>query len=167
MENRRMNHYRILIVGAPQVVEREAGWENAGTGMYLPSQASRGAVMEHAEVNGVELAYEVMGSGIAVLFIHGAHIADSLKPLMAEPALERFQRIRYHRRGLGGSTHPVEAGPTSVAVQVQDAVRLLDHLGVGPAHVAGHSWGERSPWSSRPSTPPGWRRWCCSNRRCS
>jgi pimeloyl-ACP methyl ester carboxylesterase len=97
--------------------------------------------MEHAKVNGVELGYEVVGSGEPMLFIHGAHLADALLPLVTEPALERFQRIRYHRRGLGESTRPVEAGPTSVAVQAEDAVRLLDHLGVDRAHVAGHSGG--------------------------
>jgi pimeloyl-ACP methyl ester carboxylesterase len=97
--------------------------------------------MEHAKVNGVDLAYEVVGSGEAVLLIHGAHIADALQPLVAEAALERFQRIRYHRRGLGGSTRPVQAGPTSVTVQAEDAAGLLDHLGVDRAHLAGHSWG--------------------------
>jgi pimeloyl-ACP methyl ester carboxylesterase len=97
--------------------------------------------MEHAKVNGVELAYEVVGSGEAVLLIHGAHLADALRPLVAEPALARFQHIRYHRRGLGGSTRPVEMEPTSVAAQAEDAAGLLDHLGVGRAHVVGHSWG--------------------------
>jgi pimeloyl-ACP methyl ester carboxylesterase len=97
--------------------------------------------MGHAKVNGVELEYEVVGSGDAVLLIHGAHIADALQPLVAEPALERLQRIRYHRRGLGGSTRPVEAGPTSVAVQAWDAAGLLDHLGVDRAHLVGHSLG--------------------------
>jgi pimeloyl-ACP methyl ester carboxylesterase len=97
--------------------------------------------MERAKINGVEVAHEVVGSGEAVLLIHGSHIADALQPLMAEPALKRFQRIRYHRRGLGGSTRPVEAGPTSVAVQAEDAAGLLDNLGADPAHVVGHSLG--------------------------
>ena len=97
--------------------------------------------MEHAKVNGVELAYEVVGSGEPMLLIHGAHLADALQPLVTEPALERFQRIRYHRRGLGGSTCPVDAGPTSVAVQAKDAVGLLDHLGVDRAHVVGTPLG--------------------------
>jgi pimeloyl-ACP methyl ester carboxylesterase len=97
--------------------------------------------MEHAKINGIELGYEVVGSGEPMLFIHGAHLADALQPLTREPALERFQRIRYHRRGLGGSTRPVETEPTSVAVQAQDAVGMLDHLGVERAHVVGHSWG--------------------------
>jgi pimeloyl-ACP methyl ester carboxylesterase len=97
--------------------------------------------MEHAKVNGVELEYEVVGSGEPMLLIHGAHIADALQPLVAEPALERFQRIRYHRRGVGGSTRPVDTEPTSVPEQAEDAVGLLDHVGADRAHVAGHSFG--------------------------
>jgi pimeloyl-ACP methyl ester carboxylesterase len=97
--------------------------------------------MGHAKVNGVELQHEVVGSGETMLLIHGAHIADALQPLVAEPALERFQRIRYHRRGVGGSTRPVDAGPTRVAEQASDAVGLLDHLGVDRAHMVGHSLG--------------------------
>ena len=73
--------------------------------------------MDHAKINAVELGYEVLGSGEPMLFIHGSHIADALQPLVAEPALERFQRIRYHRRGLGGSIRPVEAAPTSVSAR--------------------------------------------------
>jgi pimeloyl-ACP methyl ester carboxylesterase len=97
--------------------------------------------MGHAKVNGIELAYEIVGSGEPMLLIHGAHIADALQPLVTEPALEGFQHIRYHRQGLGGSTRPVEAGPTSVPVQAEDAGGLLDHLGVDRAHVVGHSFG--------------------------
>lgn len=97
--------------------------------------------MEHAKVNGIELAYEVVGSGEAMLLIHGAHIADALEPLVTEPALEGFQHVRYHRRGLGGSTRPAVAGPTSVPEQAQDAVGLLDHVGVDRAHMVGHSFG--------------------------
>jgi pimeloyl-ACP methyl ester carboxylesterase len=97
--------------------------------------------MEHAKVNGIELEYEVVGSGEPMLLIHGAHLADALQPLVTEPALERFQRIRYHRRGVGGSTRPVDAEPTSVPEQAEDAVGLLDHLGADRAHLVGHSLG--------------------------
>jgi pimeloyl-ACP methyl ester carboxylesterase len=97
--------------------------------------------MEHAKVNGIELQHEVVGSGEPMLLIHGAHIADALQPLVTEPALERFQRIRYHRRGVGGSTRPVDAEPTSVPEQAEDAVGLLDHVGADRAHLVGHSFG--------------------------
>jgi pimeloyl-ACP methyl ester carboxylesterase len=97
--------------------------------------------MDNAKVNGVELEYEVVGSGDPMLFIHGALIGDAFRPLLAEPALERFQRIRYHRRGVGGSTRPPETGPASLAVHAEDAIGLLDHLKVDQAHVVGHSSG--------------------------
>jgi 2-polyprenyl-6-methoxyphenol hydroxylase-like FAD-dependent oxidoreductase len=58
IKNRRMDHCRILIVGAglaglslaralrqaglaPQVIEREASWGVAGTGIYLPANGVR------------------------------------------------------------------------------------------------------------------------------
>ena len=86
--------------------------------------------MRHIKVNGVEVAYEVEGRGEPMLFIHGAHLADAMRPLVEDPALDRFQRIRYHRRGVGGSSCPPEAQATAVAVHAEDAVGLLEHLGV-------------------------------------
>jgi pimeloyl-ACP methyl ester carboxylesterase len=95
--------------------------------------------MERAEVNGVELDYEVAGSGEPVLLISPV-LADGFIPLVAEPALaDRYQLISYHKRGWVGSTHTQEA--VSVADHAADAARLLDHLGVPRAHVAGHSSG--------------------------
>jgi pimeloyl-ACP methyl ester carboxylesterase len=123
--------------------------------------------MDHAKINGVELGYEVLGSGEPMLFIHGSHIADALQPLVAEPALERFQRIRYHRRGLGGSIRPVEAAPTSVAVQAQDAIGLLDHLGADRSQLVGHSLGGAIALELAASIRPGWHRSRCWNRCCS
>ena len=97
--------------------------------------------MRLVKVNGVEVTYEVVGRGEPILFIHGAHIADAMRPLVEDPALDRFQRIRYHRRGVGGSSCPPEARATAVAVHAEDAVGLLEHLGVDRAHVVGHSSG--------------------------
>jgi pimeloyl-ACP methyl ester carboxylesterase len=97
--------------------------------------------MRHVKVNGVEVAYEVVGRGEPMLFIHGAHIADAMRPLVEDRALDRFQRIRHHRRGVGGSSCPPEARATAVAVHAEDAVALLEHLGVDRAHVVGHSSG--------------------------
>jgi len=47
--------------------------------------------------NGIE--YERHGEGEVVLTIHGAIVADSFAPLMYEPALSRYQLLRYRRRG--------------------------------------------------------------------
>lgn len=95
--------------------------------------------MERTKVNGVELEYEVVGSGEPVLFISPV-LADGFLPLMSEPALaDRYQLIRYHKRGWVGST-PTPP-PVSVATHAADAAALLDHLGVPRAHIVGHSSG--------------------------
>jgi pimeloyl-ACP methyl ester carboxylesterase len=95
--------------------------------------------MKSATVNGAQLEYEVVGSGEPVLLISPV-LADGFLPLLSEPALaDRFQLIRYHRRGWGGSTHTPP--PVSIADHAADAAALLDHLGVERAHIAGHSSG--------------------------
>jgi hypothetical protein len=50
--------------------------------------------MKIAKVNGVELEYEVVGSGEPVLLISPV-LADGFRPLLSEPALaDRCQLIR-------------------------------------------------------------------------
>jgi pimeloyl-ACP methyl ester carboxylesterase len=95
--------------------------------------------MDKASVNDVELEYEVVGSGEPVLLISPV-LADSVLPLVSEPALaDRYQLIRYHRRGWVGSTHT--PAPVTIADHAADAAALLTHLGIARAHVAGHSSG--------------------------
>jgi pimeloyl-ACP methyl ester carboxylesterase len=95
--------------------------------------------MKNATVNGVELEYDLIGSGEPVLLISPV-LADGFVPLTPEPSLaERYQLIPYHKRGWVGSTHT--PGPVSVADHAGDAAALLDHLGIARAHVVGHSSG--------------------------
>ena len=95
--------------------------------------------MKKTNVNGLELQYEVVGSGEPVLLIGTGPIADSFLPLFSEKALaERYRLIRYRQRelDLGNGRAPV-----SFAAHAADAAGLLGHLGVRRAHVAGHSTG--------------------------
>jgi pimeloyl-ACP methyl ester carboxylesterase len=95
--------------------------------------------MQRARVNGVELEYEVAGSGEPVLLISPV-LADGFRPLVSEPALAHHYRlITYHKRGWVGSTRA--PGPVSIADHAADAAALLEHLEVHRAHVAGHSSG--------------------------
>jgi acyl-CoA synthetase (AMP-forming)/AMP-acid ligase II len=76
--------------------------------------------MERARVNGIELEYEITGSGEPVLLIHGSHVAGSFKPLLAQPALtDEYMLIRYHRRGHLDSSPAT--GPVSIEQQAADA----------------------------------------------
>jgi pimeloyl-ACP methyl ester carboxylesterase len=96
--------------------------------------------LERARTDGSELEYEVSGRGEAAVFIHGASIADTFRPLLAEPSLaDRYRLILYHRRGYAGSSRVSE--PVSIARQAADCRALLRHLGVKRAHVVGHSYG--------------------------
>jgi pimeloyl-ACP methyl ester carboxylesterase len=85
------------------------------------------------------LEYEMHGAGEAVLCIHGAIVADSFVPLMAEPALAGYRLIRYRRRGYGMSDPPT--GAPTIEAQADDARELLGYLGVAQAHVVAHSGG--------------------------
>jgi pimeloyl-ACP methyl ester carboxylesterase len=95
--------------------------------------------MQRVRIGEVELEYATHGTGEPVLLIHGAHIADALRPLVDEPVLDPFQTILYHRRGYAGSSRPL--GPASAEDHASDAVGLLDHLAISRAHVVGHSYG--------------------------
>ena len=96
--------------------------------------------MERVSVNGVELDFDASGAGEAVVFIHGAGFADAFLPLASEPSMrEHYRVIRYARRGHAGSTHAT--GPVAIADHAVDCLRLLAALGVGKAHVVGHSYG--------------------------
>ena len=95
--------------------------------------------MQRARVNGVELEYDVAGQGEPVLLISPV-LADGFLPLLSEPSLaHRYRLITYHKRGWVGSTHTL--APVSVADHAADAAALLAHLGVGRAHIVGHSSG--------------------------
>ena len=93
----------------------------------------------HSHVNNNTLDHRSTGTGDPVLFIHGAVVADMLRPIAEAPALSEYHRITYHRRGYGGSSR--SGGPTSLVDQVDDAAGLLDVLRLGAVHVVGHSLG--------------------------
>ena len=96
--------------------------------------------MERARVNGVELEYEVKGSGEGVLLLHGGLLPDENTPLMSEPPLvDSYRVLNYHRRGFAGSDHP--EGKATIEDQVADARALMAEVGLERVHVVGHSLG--------------------------
>lgn len=94
-----------------------------------------------APVQDGELQYEARGGGEPILFIHGASIADTFRPLMEEESLATNRLINYHRRGYRGSTTPTESPDDYIEQAAADAVALLEHVGEQNAHVVGHSSG--------------------------
>jgi len=95
--------------------------------------------MKQATLNGIQLEYEIVGTGEPVLLISPV-LADGFLPFVSEPALtDRYRLIRYHKRGWAGSTHT--PAPVSFSDHARDAAALLAHLDVPRAHIAGHSTG--------------------------
>jgi len=95
--------------------------------------------MPAARINGVELHYELSGSGEPLVLVHGSwgdhHNWDPVVPALAES----FRVVAYDRRGHSASERP--AGQGSVFEDADDLTGLIDELGLAPAHVAGNSFG--------------------------
>jgi pimeloyl-ACP methyl ester carboxylesterase len=95
--------------------------------------------MPVAKVNGVNLYYEELGSGDPLVLVHGSwgdhHNWDFVAPELAK----KFRVVTYDRRGHSQSERP--EGQGSLAEDVADLAALIEHLGIGPAHVAGNSGG--------------------------
>src|SRR3954453_17025381 len=102
--------------------------------------------MPKARINGVELFYEVNGSGQPVLFIHGGYggaetvLVPKLPPEITGilPA-DRFQVITYDRRNAGQSEFTTDH--YTIDDPPSDALALLDHIGPGRTIIVGSSAG--------------------------
>jgi len=95
--------------------------------------------MPTVTVNGIDLHHVEAGSGEPLLLIMGFG-GDHLAWAFQVPALSaRYRVITFDNRGAGQSSVPDE--PYSTRVMAQDAVGLLDALGVERAHVLGVSLG--------------------------
>jgi len=96
--------------------------------------------MAQMNVGGQELFYERGGAGEPLLLIQGMSGTHRSwgEPFVA--ALERhFDVIRYDHRGIGRSA--VVNDPFTIVDLADDAIGLLDSLGVESAHVLGISMG--------------------------
>src|ERR687888_476955 len=102
--------------------------------------------MPYAKVNDVNLYYEVHGEGEPFLFISGTGSScEYMKVTSVEWLSRELQLIIFDDRGTGRSDKPDV--PYSTRMFANDAVGLLEHLGIERAHVGGRSMGGRvSQW---------------------
>jgi pimeloyl-ACP methyl ester carboxylesterase len=89
--------------------------------------------------NGLEIAYERLGEGPPLVFVHGAaEDARVWKPQLAGLA-DEFTVVAWDEPGAGRSSDPPEG--FSLADHADCLAALIEALALGPAHVAGLSWG--------------------------
>ncbi len=95
--------------------------------------------MPTAEVNGINLYYELEGSGEPLALVHGSW-GDATNWARVAPGLaETFRVLTYDRRGHSRSERPNTQG--SVDEDGDDLAALLVALELAPAHVVTNSYG--------------------------
>ena len=89
-----------------------------------------------------DIHYELHGKGTPLLLISGtACDGDFWKPHQVEDLSRDFSVIIFDQRGTGKTVnHSGDYATTSLAA---DAAALIEHIGLGPAAVLGHSMGGR------------------------
>lgn len=93
--------------------------------------------MDRADIDGIELEYELRGTGEPVVLVHWGVCAEWAGPLLEAEALGGYLRLAYHRAGFAGSGRV--AGPISMAEHAKHCRLLMRHLGIERAHIVGHS----------------------------
>ena len=100
-----------------------------------------------AENDGVGIEYEVTGEGRPVVLLHGFPDSGRLwrhqVPALADAG---FRVIVPDLRGYGASDKPEGIEPYNILYLVSDVGAVLDHAGVGAAHVVSHDWGASLAW---------------------
>jgi 3-oxoadipate enol-lactonase len=94
-----------------------------------------------AKVNGVDIAYRFDGpkEGRVILVANSLMANGSMWDWNLAALADRYRVLRYDKRGHGGSG--VSPGPYSIAQLADDAVGLLDALGIEKVHFMGLSIG--------------------------
>ena len=90
---------------------------------------------------GIEMYYEVEGSGDPLLLIMGTSADHTTWAAQVEAYRDHYTVITYDNRGTGQSTHPEDVSDYSMRILADDAAALLDWIGVERAHVSGLSLG--------------------------
>ena len=90
-----------------------------------------------ARVDGATIEYDARGEGRTLLLLHAFPLGMFMWEAQGEALSPRWRVVRFDARGFGGSD-PVD-GPLTMERIAEDAVALLDLLGVDRAVVGGCS----------------------------
>jgi len=91
--------------------------------------------------DGVQLYYEVHGSGPAILLTHGFSATAEMWNANMAVLSQRYKWILWDMRGHGRSDSPNDPARYSEELIVSDMAALLDTCGEKQAVIAGHSLG--------------------------
>ncbi len=95
--------------------------------------------MPRAKVNGINIDYEICGSGEPVIMIQGLGGPRVGWTFQKRAFSWHYRVVLFDNRGVGRSDKPVER--YTIKTMADDAIGLMDHLGIESAHVMGTSMG--------------------------
>jgi 3-oxoadipate enol-lactonase len=95
--------------------------------------------MPQFQTNGIELFYQIQGTGEPLLLISGFLCDHTYWSLLIPSLTKQYQVIRLDNRGMGRSSTSNYA--YSIKQMATDTAALVEHLGIDKVHVAGHSMG--------------------------
>src|ERR1700726_3273134 len=91
--------------------------------------------------DGVEIYYEVHGSGPTLLLTHGYSSTSQMWQGQIEALSDRHQLVLWDMRGHGRADYPDDPAAYSEASTVADMAALLDEVGARTAIIGGLSLG--------------------------
>lgn len=90
---------------------------------------------------GIEMYYEVEGSGPPLLLIMGTAASHDTWAAQVAAYRDHYSVITYDARGTGQSTHTTEPTEYTMRSLAEDAAALIGFLDTGPVHLSGLSLG--------------------------
>src|SRR3989442_5944541 len=99
------------------------------------------ATANPVKVSGATLYSEVRGTGPVLLAIPGGPTDAGMFTALADQLADRYTVVTYDPRGHSRSVLDGAPEDVSVELHADDAARLIDAVGRGPAYVLGSSGG--------------------------
>lgn len=96
--------------------------------------------MKRARIRGIEMAYDVEGSGPAVVLLHGFPFNRSLWSEQVAALSDRYRVITPDLRGFG-ETSTQSKQPATMREMAEDVAALMDELGIERFALGGLSMG--------------------------
>jgi proline-specific peptidase len=95
--------------------------------------------MSLANVNGINISYEIRGDGFPVTFIHGFGSKKEIWKPQIIVFSKYYKILTFDLRGTGKSDRPNY--PYTMEIYVEDVKNLLDYLHIKRTHLIGRSFG--------------------------
>jgi pimeloyl-ACP methyl ester carboxylesterase len=108
--------------------------------IFVSAATSTYAQSNTVNVNGADLAYEKIGTGSPVLFLHGAITDMRVWGSYAEEISKDRTFIAYNQRYFGTADWPDDGENLQTLTHSEDLIGLIEALEIGPVNLVTHSY---------------------------